>query len=310
MEHRQIGSLSVSVTGIGCNNFGRRLDAQATEQVVSAAIDAGINFFDTADIYGDGLSEEYLGRALGNRRDQVIVASKFGMKMSDGRHGARPEYIRSAIEDSLQRLGMDHIDLYYLHTPDETVPIADTLGTLQELVDRGLVREIGCSNFSVAQLQEALDTVTGDRARFECVQNHYSLLHRAPEQDGVLDWCAENGTALIPFFPLHNGLLTGKYRLGQERPDGTRLSGTPRGDQLLTEANLRLIEDLINWCEARDRTLIELAFGWLLASPQVASVIAGATSPAQVAANAAAAGWIPAADERQQLLDILAAHGA
>ena len=190
------------------------------------------------------------------------------------------------------------------------MPIAEPLGALQDLVARGLVREIGCSNFSAAQLQEALDSVTPGQPRFECVQNHYSLMHRAPAQDGVLDWCADNSTALIPFFPLHNGLLTGKYRLGQEQPDGTRLSGSPRGEEILTEQNLRLVGELSDWAVARERSLLELAFGWLLARPQVASVIAGATSPTQIAGNAAAAGWTPDAAEQQEVLGILAAHGA
>lgn len=310
MEFRQIGSLEVSVVGVGCNNFGRRLDAAATQEVVDAALAAGINFFDTADIYGQGQSEEYLGRAVAGRRDQVVIASKFGMKMDENRRGAHPDYIRRAVEDSLTRLGTDYIDYYQLHTPDSQVPIADTLGALEELAERGLVREIGCSNFSVAQLQEAQSAADSLSVRFKGVQNHYSLLHREPEEDGVLEWCKENDTAFIPFFPLHNGVLTGKYRAGQERPEGTRLTSSARGDELLTDNTLNLVEELIRYCSARDRQLIELAFGWLLASDQVTSVIAGATKPQQVKTNAAATGWIPSAVEQGEIRAILQRYGA
>lgn len=307
VESRNIGSLKVSVVGVGCNNFGRRLDAAQTREVVDAALDEGINFFDTADIYGSGQSEEFLGRALGKRRKDVVITSKFGMKMSEEKRGAHPDYIRSAVEDSLRRLGSDWIDFYMLHTPDPSVPIADTLGALDDLVQRGLVREIGCSNFSASQLQEASEAASG--ARFVGVQNRYSLLHREPEQDGVLDWCAANDTAFIPFFPLHNGLLTGKYRAGSELPTDTRLSGTPRGEELLTTENLQLIEELMAFCESVDRSILELAFGWLLARSPVASVIAGATRPAQIRANAAAAGWIPGSSEQEQILGILERYG-
>jgi len=309
MTTRRIGALEASTVGLGCNNFGRRLDGAAAGEVVDAALAAGINFFDTANTYGDGLSEEYLGRALGRRRDDVLVASKFGMRMPDGTEGARPEYARRCLEDSLRRLGTDWLDLYQLHKPDPDVPIAETLGALNEMVEEGLVREIGCSNFSVAQLEEAEEAAAGG-ARFVSVQNHYSLLHREPEEDGVLGWCLDNDVAFIPFFPLQNGLLTGKYRAGREQPEGTRLSGTRRGSELLTEENLALIEDLVEWTEGRGRGLIELAFGWLLRQRAVASVIAGATTPAQIAANAAAASWEPSADEAAEVREILRRHGA
>src|SRR5919112_6779820 len=180
MDTRRIGSLEVSVVGLGCNNFGRRLDYDATSAVVDAALEAGITFFDTADTYGGTRSEAYLGRALGGRRGDVVLATKFGMKVDEQRRGARPEYVRRAVEDSLRRLGTDYIDLYQLHQPDPTVPIADTLGALDELVRAGMVREIGCSNFSVDQLREAESAVKGDAARFVSVQNRYSLLHREP----------------------------------------------------------------------------------------------------------------------------------
>ena len=310
MENRKIGSLEVSAVGVGCNNFGRRLDQAGTREVVAAALENGINFFDTADIYGTGLSEEYLGKALGNRRGDAVVATKFGMKMSEEKRGAHPDYIRSAVEDSLRRLGTDWIDFYLLHEPDPSVPIADTLGALNDLVQRGLVREIGCSNFSVAQLQEAQDASAANGwAAFRGVQNRYSALHREPERDGVLDWCADNDMAFIPFFPLHNGVLTGKYRAGRDLPTDTRLHGTPRGEELLTQDNLELVEELIGFCDSHGHSLLELAFGWLLARPQVASVIAGATKVSQIEANAAAAGWLPSAAEQSGIAEILERHG-
>jgi aryl-alcohol dehydrogenase-like predicted oxidoreductase len=290
VEKRQIGSLDVSVVGLGCNNFGPRLDADATKRVVDAALDAGINFFDTADIYGKGKSEEYLGRALGKRRSGIILATKFGMEMDDRRKGARPEYLRRALDDSLSRLGTDHVDLYQLHTPDPGVPIADTLGALGDLVQAGKIREIGCSNFSAEQLCEAEAAVQSGAARFVSVQNHYSLFHREPERD-VLAACERLGIAFIPFFPLANGLLTGKYRKGQPRPEGTRLSSGRRAENLLSEENLDKVERLIAFAESGGHTLLELAFSWLLARPVVASVIAGATSAEQVRNNAGAAGW-------------------
>ncbi|HLV80372.1 MAG TPA: aldo/keto reductase [Chthonomonadaceae bacterium] len=287
METRKIGSLEVSVVGLGCNNFGSRLDAAGTAAVVNATLDAGITFFDTADIYGKTKSEEYLGQALGARRREVLIATKFGMPLDEQHKGARPEYVRQAAEDSLRRLGTDHIDLYQLHQPDPTVPIADTLGALHELVQAGKVREIGCSNFSVAQLREAEEAARG-RTRFVSVQNHYSLLHRAPEQDGVLSECERLSLAFLPFFPLASGLLTGKYRKGQPVPEGTRLQA---GSKQLTEQNLDIVEGLIQFAESRGHTILELAISWLLAQPVVASVIAGATRPDQVQANVASAGW-------------------
>ena len=289
MNRRQIGSLPVSVIGLGCNNFGRRIDAEATAKVVHAALDAGINFFDTADTYGGTKSEEFLGRALGKKRRNAIIATKFGMKIDDDRKGARPEYVLSAAEASLKRLGTDYIDLYQLHTPDETVPIAETLGALDELVKQGKVREIGCSNFSVAQLVEAAHAVKPRAARFVSVQNEYSLLHREPKH-GLLAECAALGMSFIPYFPLANGLLTGKYRKGQPLPEGSRITSGWHGE-LLTEENLDRVEKLIAFSESRGHTILELAFSWLLSRPMVASVIAGATKPEQVTANAGAGDW-------------------
>lgn len=290
METRRIGSLEVSVVGLGCNNFGMRLDAGGTREVVHAALDAGINFFDTADIYGKGLSEEYLGPALGRRRSEVVLATKFGMKMDERRKGARPEYLRQALEDSLSRLGTDHVDLYQLHEPDPEVPIADTLGALDELVKAGKVREIGCSNFSAEQLREAEAAVGDGAARFVSVQNEYSLFHREPERE-VLAECERLGIAFIPYFPLASGLLTGKYRKGRPMPQGTRLTSGSRFADLLSDDKLEVVESLIAFAESRGHTLLDLAFSWLLAKPVVVSVIAGATSPEQSRSNAGAAGW-------------------
>ncbi|HEV2736502.1 MAG TPA: aldo/keto reductase [Longimicrobiaceae bacterium] len=289
MQKRKIGSLEVSVVGLGCNNFGTRIDEAATAEVVGAALDAGIDFFDTADVYGKGLSEEYLGRALGGRRGDVAIATKFGSAMDERRRGARPEYVRRAAEDSLRRLGTDYIDLYQIHRPDPEVPIADTLGALDELVRAGKVREIGCSNFSADQLREAEAAARG-RARFVSVQNEYSLLHREPEAE-TLPECERQGLAFLPYFPLASGLLTGKYRRGQAAPQGTRITEGGWRSDVLTDENLERVEALVAFAEGRGHTLLELAFSWLLARPAVASVIAGATSPAQVRGNAAAAGW-------------------
>lgn len=301
METRKIGSLSVSVVGLGCNNFGGRVDEAGTKAVVDASIDAGINFFDTADMYGGTKSEEFLGKALGSRRQEVIVATKFGHKVSEDKHGAKPEYIRQAVEDSLSRLGTDYIDLYQLHTPDASTPIADTLGALNELVQAGKVREIGCSNFSVAQLQEAEKAAKGG-ARFVSVQNEYSMLKRDPEEDGVLQECARQGLGFLPYFPIASGLLSGKYRKGQPLPGGTRIQ---EGSGWLTEENLDIVEKLVAYAESHGKTILDLAFAWLLAQPTVSSVIAGATKPEQARANAATAGWTLTGDQVAEINQLL-----
>ena len=290
METRRIGTLPVSVVGLGCNNFGWRLDAAQSSEVVHAALDAGITFFDTADIYGRTRSEEFLGRALGRRRSEVIIATKFGMAVDEKRRGARPDYVLQAAEDSLRRLGTDRVDLYQIHQPDPTVPIADTLEALDKLVKAGKVREIGCSNFSADQLREANSAVRPGAARFVSVQNEYSLLDREAERE-VLPECEKLGLAFIPYFPLASGLLTGKYRKGQPPPPGTRLAPGGRFENTLTEKNLDLVEALIQFAKSRGHTLLELAISWLAMRPTVASVIAGATTSQQVKMNAAAAGW-------------------
>ena len=308
MHTRTLGTLRVSVVGLGCNNFGGRIDEAATRRVVDAAIDAGINFLDTADIYGGTDSETFLGRVLAGRRDRVLLATKFGMALSeDVPGGARPDYVRRALEDSLMRLRMDHVDLYQLHRPDPEVPIADTLGALGELVEAGLVREIGCSNFGAAQLEEAEAAVADGAPRFVSVQNEYSLMQREPEAE-VLPACERLGIAFLPYFPLMSGLLSGKYRKGRPLPEGTRIVGNPRWEALLTDANLDLIEALARYAASRGFELLDLAFAWLLARPQVVSVIAGATGPAQVQRNAATAQWAMTEEERDAVERILAAY--
>jgi aryl-alcohol dehydrogenase-like predicted oxidoreductase len=289
MDHRAIGSLRVSVVGLGCNNFGMRIDGPASARVVDAALDAGVNFFDTADIYGATKSEEFLGRALAGRRHQAVVATKFGMAVDEQRKGARPAYVQQACEDSLRRLGIDCIDLYQLHQPDPSVPIADTLAAMDDLVTAGKVKEIGCSNFSAEQLDEAARATKAGAARFISVQNEYSLLNREPERS-VLAACERMGLAFLPYFPLASGLLTGKYEPGKPAPAESRLS-LSWTSRFTTDKNVRIAEALKAFAATRGRTLLELAFSWLLSRQQVASVIAGATTPEQIRANATAVSW-------------------
>jgi aryl-alcohol dehydrogenase-like predicted oxidoreductase len=311
VEKRKIGSLSVTVVGIGCNNFGGRIDETRSEEVINAALDAGVNFFDTADMYANGKSEELLGRFLRRRRPDVLIASKFGQEMEGQGHGARPDYIRKACDASLRRLGTDYIDLYQQHVPDPDVPIAETLGALDDLVKAGRVREIGCSNFSAQQMREAESASAARRgsARFVSVQNEYSLLHREPEDEGVLAECERQGIAFLPFFPLMSGLLTGKYRKGKPIPQGTRIARFERYQKLLTDENLDKVEALTDFAESRGHTLLELAFSWLLAHTVVASVIAGATSERQVRDNVAAARWKLSAEDLEEI-DSLLRRGA
>lgn len=307
MDTRKIGSLDVSVVGIGCNNFGRRLDAAGTAVVVEAALEAGINFFDTADVYGNGQSEEYLSRALGKRRSQVIIATKFANAMpGQGDAGGHPDYIRVAVEASLRRLDTDCIDLYQMHVPDAKVPIADTLGALDDLVKAGKVREIGSSNFSAAQIRDAEAAVRPGGARFASVQNHYSLLHREDEHDALPE-CERLGLGYLPYFPLAGGVLTGKVSRGHVAPEGSRLRDSGTYNRFATARNLDIVDKLISFAEERGHTVLDVAFAWLLAKPVVASVIAGATKREQVFANAAAASWrLNAAD--LAALDAIAAE--
>jgi aryl-alcohol dehydrogenase-like predicted oxidoreductase len=289
MDKRALGSLQVSTVGLGCNNFGARLDQDGATRVVNAALDAGVNFFDTADIYGATQSEQFLGIALGPRRSEVVIATKFGMPIDDQRFGASPQYVRKACEDSLARINTDYLDLYQLHYPDDTVPIADTLGALHELINEGKVREIGCSNFTVEQLREA-KTAAGDGPSFVSVQNQFSLLERSPERDGVLEACDELEMSFLPFYPLANGLLTGKFRPGEPILEGTRLAkmSPERSVHWLSEEFQQQVTALLNYAESSDVPMLTLAFSWLLSHPRVTSVIAGASSAEQIRANVAA----------------------
>jgi len=311
MQTRAIESLQASIIGLGCNNFGRRLDEDGSRAVVHAALDAGITFFDTADIYGGTRSEEILGRALGKRRDEILIATKFGMPVDDERRGAKPDYVIRAAEDSLRRLGTDRIDLYQLHEPDPETPIADTLAALDSLVRGGKVRQIGCSNFDAKQLAEAEEAVAPGSARFVSVQNEYSLLQREPEAE-VLPECVRLGLAFIPYFPLMSGLLSGKYARGQTPPAGTRLSTYSAEDveEHLTARNLDAVDRLSHWAAERGHTVLELAVAWLLARPAVATVIAGASTPGQVRQNVAAGTWELSPDEAREVEGLVPPPGA
>jgi aryl-alcohol dehydrogenase-like predicted oxidoreductase len=296
VETRTIGSLKVSVVGLGCNNFGGRLGPAETDAVVGAALNAGITLFDTADIYGGAKSESYLGAALGRRRDQIVLATKFGAPYEGHEGGASAAYVRIAVEDSLTRLGTDRIDLYQLHVPDQKTPISETLGVLAELVAEGKVREIGCSNFSLAMLEEAAAAVGDGDPRFVSVQNQYNILHREPE-DGVLAECDRTGVAFLPYFPLAMGLLSGKFRSGRPLPQGTRLAGMGEAAATqLSEERLAKVQALDDLARGDGHTVLDLAFGWLLSRPAVASVIAGATSAEQINGNVAAGAWRPSAE--------------
>jgi len=294
--------LEVSVIGLGSNNFGRRVDLSGTRAVVDAALAEGVTFVDTADIYGQ--SEEFLGEVLQGRWDQVVLATKFGLDMHDGKgpRGSR-DYIRQAVEGSLRRLRTDVIDVYWYHQPDGETPIAETLQTLNELVRAGTVRAIGASNFSAEQIEEA-DRVARERglARFVAIQNQYSLLVRDAERE-VLPTCERLGLGFVPFFPLASGLLTGKYRRGEAAPAGTRLSSRA---QVATDEQFDLLDALERYARERGLSLLQVAIGALLARPVVSSVIAGATTPEQVRANAAAAEWTPSADDLTALNALLA----
>jgi aryl-alcohol dehydrogenase-like predicted oxidoreductase len=310
METRPLGQLQVSVVGLGCNNFGMRLDADRTKLVVDAAIDAGINYFDTAESYGRGMSEEYLGRALAGRRADVLIATKWGhtVSLGDGEHGGDPVQIRSRLEASLARLGTDYVDHFQLHRPDPHTPAEETLGCLAELRAEGKIREIGCTHFTADEIAGAhTAAVEHGIAPYPSVQNHYSLLTRDPETDGVFDTCARLGMVFVPYFPLESGLLTGKYRLGQARPEGSRLAAWgDRADAFIDDARLEIVERLIAWTADRDHSLLDLALSWHTSHPLVATVIAGATSPAQVHANVAAASWALTAEDRAAVERVIA----
>ncbi|MHA1108391.1 MAG: aldo/keto reductase [Alphaproteobacteria bacterium] len=291
------GTLKVSVVGIGCNAFGGRIDEAATRAVIHTALDCGINFFDTADIYGgEGVSEEFVGRALGKRRADIVLASKFGMSNGAITGGGGREYIARAVEDSLRRLGTDCIDLYQFHKPDPNIPVAETLEALDRLVQSGKVRHIGCSNMSAAQLSEALGASSaGNMASFVTAQNRYNLLDRDIE-DELAPLCEARGIGILPFYPLARGMLTGKYRRGEPPPAGTRLSGST-----LPDSDFDVLEPLEAFCAERDHSLLELAISWLAAQPAVPCVIAGVTRPEQVAANARATEWKLSVDDLAEI---------
>lgn len=300
MESVELGrsGLQVSRVGLGCNNVGSRIDLEATRAVVEAALDVGVTFFDTADAYGNGGgSERMLGEILEGRRDRVVIATKFGWERDHGR--GSPEVVHASLERSLERLRTDYVDLYYLHKPDPDTPIAETLGALDELVRAGKVRAIGCSNFTAEQLREAEGVARKlGSARFVAIQNEYSLLQRRDDAD-VLPACLELGVGYVPYFPLASGLLTGKYRRSEPAPEGARLAGRE-----IDPARFDEVEALTRFAEERGHTLHELAIGALVSTPGIASVIAGATTPEQVRANAAAAGWQLDARDRAALATV------
>ena len=291
------GGPEVSVVGLGTNNFGRRCDLEQTRAVLDAALDAGVTLIDTADIYGDGSSEDYIGRVLDGRRDRVLLATKFGKPMSDGPDVPRgsPDYIRWAVEGSLRRLRTDVIDVYQMHDPDERTPIDETLGALDELVHAGKVRYVGSSNFTASQV-EAADRVARGRGgvRFVAAQNQYSLLERAAEQE-LLPACERLGIGVLPYFPLANGLLTGKYRRGEVATEGRLAGRTISGEQF------DRVEALERFADERGVSLLEVAVGGLAAMPAIVSVIAGATTPEQVRANVKAGQWVPSEGDLEAL---------
>ena len=307
VEYRQLGNsgLQVSTIGLGTNNFGGRLDAEATALVINHALDVGINMIDTANSYGGGLSEEYIGRALKGKRQQAIVATKVASRVAEGPNqtGASRQHILAEVENSLQALSTGYIDLYQIHFPDPNTPIEETLRALDSLVQAGKVRYVGCSNFMAWQVCEAHWTSTSrGLTPFVSVQPRYSMLYRNVEAE-LVPFCQAYGIGILPYFPLENGFLTGKYRRGQSAPDGTRLAGNDRG--MFTDANFDLLEGLESFATERGHTVLDLAFAWLLANSAVSSVIAGATKPEQVVANAKSSGWDLDSDDMAELDTLL-----
>lgn len=317
MEKRKIGDLEVTLVGLGCNNFGMRCDEQQSAAVVGAALDAGINFFDTADVYTYGTSEEFLGKALQGRRDEVLIATKFGNPMQtrddeggwvpiEGTGGASKRWINQACEDSLRRLRTDRIDLYQLHIPAGDVPIDETIEALDGLVTDGKIRAYGCSNFPANLIDEATE-IANDKssAGFASSQDHWSLLSRAVEES-VIPAVERNGLKEIPYFPLASGMLTGKYTQGEEPGEDTRLSKVPenRRSTWMSDENFDVVSKLQAYAEERGHTLLELAISWLASHDVVGSVIAGATKPEQVESNAQAASWKMTSQEIAEIGDI------
>ena len=296
MEYRRLGNsgLEVSTVGLGTNNFGGRMDAKQTDDVVKKAIDEGINLLDTSNSYGRTLSEEYIGKSIKDVRDQVLLATKVASPMGEGPNagGTSRKHIMDQVELSLKRLDTDYLDLYQIHFPDSRTPIEETLRTLDDLVRQGKVRYIGCSNFASWQVAQAMETADALHLEpFISAQPEYSMLDRRPEAE-LIPCCEAYGLGLLPFYPLASGFLTGKYRRGEAAPEGTRLARTSaRSEATLTDANFDLLEALESFTAERGHTMVELAFAWLLGHPVVSSVIAGATKTGQVADNAKAADW-------------------
>jgi len=306
MEMRTIGGIPVSTVGLGCNNFGARADEEKSKAVIAAALDAGITLFDTADSYGITKSELILGKYLKGHRDEVVIATKFASKLGDddSSGGASPRWIRQAVDDSLRRLQIDVIDIYQQHWFDPDVPLEDTLGALQDLLTTGKVRVIGCSNFTGAQIDDA--SAIADKLSvtpFASVQNELSLLKQDAAADAI-PACARHDMGFLPYFPLAAGMLTGKYRRDEDLPEGTRLAGarnSPFFAPFLADEMFDRVERLEKWSAERGHTILELAFAWLLAFPEIPSVIAGATRPEQIRANVEAGGWTLSPAERDEI---------
>ena len=307
MDYRQLGrsGLQVSAIGLGTNNFGRQLDAKATEVVINHALDMGINMIDTANSYSGGRSEEFIGRALKGKRHKAIIATKVSSRVGEGPNmgGNSRQHILAEVENSLRRLGTDYIDLYQIHWWDPDTPVEETLKVLSDLISQGKVRYIGCSNFKAWQLCEAVWTARASGlASFASVQPRYSMMDREVESE-LTPFCESYGVGILPYYPLANGFLTGKYARGQTAPEGTRLADNDRG--MFTDENFDMLERLEAFCAERDHTVLELAFAWLLANPNVSSVIAGATRAEQVVGNAKAGGWSLTEEEYDEVTAML-----
>ncbi|MBT3604254.1 MAG: aldo/keto reductase [Candidatus Latescibacteria bacterium] len=307
MEYRYLGNsgLQISEIGLGTNNFGRRVDAAGTAKVMDQALEDGVTFIDTANVYSGGLSETYIGQAIKGKRDQYVLATKVAMKMGDevNQSGASRQHILTEIENSLKRLQTDYVDLYQIHRADPNTPIEETLETLDQLVSQGKVRYIGCSNYQSWQICEALWTSrTRNLVPFSTVQPHYNMFNREIEKE-LVPFCKTYGIGILPYFPLANGFLTGKYRRGEAVPEGARLSENDRG--MFSDRNFDILEDLEKFAKERDHTVLDVAFAWLLTNPCVSSVIAGATKPEQVTANAKTSGWQLTEEEMTEIDGIL-----
>jgi aryl-alcohol dehydrogenase-like predicted oxidoreductase len=310
---RRIGSLRVSAAGLGCNNFGTRMDSQRAREVVAAALDCGVNFFDTADVYGStyGESESILADALGGAIGDVVVTTKFGSPSHGRAGGAGAAYIVDAVEGSLRRLGTERIDLYQLHRFDPSTPVEETVGCLKELVDRGMVGEVGLSNCGAAQIEAFATAGKAVGLSFASLQNRYNLLEQADLHDG-LSACSPETMTYLPYFPLASGMLTGKYQFGHEPPSGSRIAklGNEVVGGVVNERNDAIVTELQAWAGARGHSVGDAAIAWLLHDQRIASVIAGATTVEQVRANSAGAAWELTPDDKAAIDQIVAANPA